>query len=117
MFEQGETKRKRGSATTLALLVGLLLGLSGGGAQAQSDPNTTRLDNGKIQRLASGVRATSRVDNNGPDDEAAPILPAGPTMVTELVSARPAAPTAPVALAATSLDPHFHYRARAPPAA
>lgn len=118
MFEQGETQRKRGSVTALALLVGLLLGIPGSGAHPQLDPNTARLANGKIERAASGLRAPSRPDDNGTDDEASPgLLRSPPAVVTELVSARPAAQARPVAFAAASTDPHFHYRARAPPAA
>jgi hypothetical protein len=118
LFEHGETQRKRGSVKALALLVGLLLGISGGGIQAQPDPGSTRLDNGRIQRLAPSLRAASRSDDSGLDDEASPALSSpSPTVVTELVSARPAAQTVPAAFAATSLDARFHYHARAPPAA
>ncbi|MDQ8755055.1 hypothetical protein RCO27_02330 [Sphingosinicella sp. LHD-64] len=118
MFEQGESARKRGSVTVLALLVGLLLGLSGSGVQPQSDPNTARLGNGKILRLATGLRIAGRPDDNGTNDEASPALPPPPpTVVTELVSVRPAARVAQTAFAAASLDPQFHYQARAPPAA
>lgn len=119
MFEQGKSKRKQGPVTVLALLFGLLLGFSGtGGGQLQSAPNTARLGNGEILRIASNLRTVSRSDDNGPDDEAAPaLLSPPPRIVTELVLVRPAAPLAQTAVSSASLDPQFHYHARAPPAA
>lgn len=118
MVEPGEMRRKRGSVTALALLVGLLLGVPGGSAQPQPGPGSAHFDNGKILRFASSLRAANRFDDQGPGDEAPQAsLPPPPTAVTELVSARPAAAAAQRALLAIPLDPQFRYRARAPPAA
>jgi hypothetical protein len=116
--EPGETKRKRGSVTALALLVGLLLGVPASGAQPQPGSGSAHFDNGKILRFASSLRAANRLDDHGPGDEASQVsLPPPTAAVTELGSVRPAAAISRAALPTTPFDPQFRYHARAPPAA
>ncbi|MFN3725306.1 MAG: hypothetical protein ACK4SZ_03270 [Allosphingosinicella sp.] len=117
MAEEVESKRKQGPVTVLTLLFGLLIGLSGPGAQLQTDPGQTRLGNGEIARTASGLRLSSRSSNDNPDDSKLALVPPAPLVVTELVLGRPATTTAPAAANAAALAPHVHYYARAPPAA
>lgn len=116
MFEHDEPRRKQGRVTVLALLFGLLLGFSGSGP-LQPDPGRARLGNAEVLRVAS-LRVAGRFDHDGQDDRAAAaLLAAPPRIVTELVSVRPA--EAAVAAVAGFAPParHFHYQARAPPAA
>ncbi len=117
MIEHQESKRKQGPVTVLALLFGLLLGFSGGGAAPQFDSNTARLGNGEI-RLAANARIGTRSGEDRPDKDDAPALLAStPRIVTELVSVRPAATAADAVVPATAFAARFHYHARAPPAA
>ena len=117
MSERVETKGKQGPVTVLTLLVGLLLGLAGSGAQLQPDPTQTRLGTGEIIRTASGLRLGGRSSDDNPEDSKLALVPPAPQVVTELVSVRPATATVTAAANAAALAPHFHYRARAPPAA
>ena len=117
MAEKVETKGKQGPVTVLTLLFGLLIGLSGPGAQLQTDPGTARLGAGEVVRTTSGLRLGSRSSDDNPDDQGLALVPPAPRIVTELVSVRPAAATVPAAANAAALAPHLHYQARAPPAA
>ena len=117
MSERVETKGRQGPVTVLTLLFGLLIGLSGPGAQLQPDPASTRLGNGEVIRAAAGLRAPSRASDENPDDAKLALVPPAPRVVTELASVRPAAATVPAAANAAALAPQFHYQARAPPAA
>ena len=117
MSERVETKGKQGPVTVLTLLFGLLLGLSGPGAQLQPDPATPRLGNGEVIRAASGLRTASRSSDDKRDDAKLALVPPAPRVVTALVSIRPATTTAPAAANAAALAPRLHYHARAPPAA
>jgi hypothetical protein len=115
--EEVKLKRKQGPVTVLTLLFGLLIGLSGPGAQLQPDPGSARLGNGEVIRTASGLRLGGRSSDGNPDDARLALVPPAPQVVTQLVSVRPAAATVTAAANATALAPHFHYQARAPPAA
>ena len=117
MSERVETKGKQGPVTVLTLLFGLLLGLSGPGAQLQPDPASARLGNGEVIRTASGLRAATRSSDDNPDQAKLALVPPAPQVVTELASVRPAAAPVPAAANAAALAPRVHYRARAPPAA
>jgi hypothetical protein len=117
VFEPSESKRKQRPVTVLAILFGLLVGLSGG-TPTRFDSSTARLGNGEILRTAAGLRGGARSGEDRPDrDDATALLPSAPRIVTELVSVRPATPAVAAIGRSASLDPQFHYRARAPPAA
>ena len=117
MAEEVESRRKQGPVTVLTLLFGLLIGLSGPGAQLQPDPAQARLGNGEVIRTASGLRLASRSSNDNSDDARLALVPPAPQVVTELVSVRPATAPAPAAANAAARATLVHYRARAPPAA
>ncbi|MDB5667827.1 MAG: hypothetical protein JWL74_777 [Alphaproteobacteria bacterium] len=117
MAQEVESKRKQGPVTVLTLLFGLLLGFAGPGAQLQSDSGQARLGTGEVIRTASGLRIASRSSDDNPDHSGLALVPPVPRVVTELVSVHPAAATVPVAANPAALARHFHYQARAPPAA
>ena len=117
MSEKVETKGRQGPVTVLTLLFGLLIGLSGPGAQLQPDPGQARLGTGEVIRAASGLRVSGRSRDDNPDDTRLALVSTAPQVVTELVSVRPATTQVSAAANAAALAPHFHYHARAPPAA
>ena len=117
MSEQVETKGRQGPVTVLTLLFGLLIGLSGSGAQLQPDPGQARLGNGEVIRVAAGLRTAGRSSDDNPDDSRLALVPPAPRVVTELASVRPAAASLPAFVLEAPSAPHLHYDARAPPAA
>lgn len=116
MFEHDEPRRRQGRVTVLALLFGLLLGFSGSGP-LQPESGNARLGNAEVLRVAN-LRVAARSDDDGQDEQAsAMLLAAPPRIVTELVSLRPAGSPVQALARVAPLIPHFHYQARAPPAA
>ena len=104
--------------TVLTLLFGLLLGFAGGtGVPLQADPSAAQLTFGESLRRSASLR-TARPGEERPDaDDATALLPTPPSVVTELLSLRPAAAASPSASSATFADRQVPYQARAPPAA
>lgn len=115
MVDGEDLKRKRGTATVLALLVSFLFGYAPAQAQSQAD-RSARLGPAEIVKRAVPLRATARSEADDTDSEEA-LLPPPPRIVTERSAVRPAGDT-PRAIGCNPSRPTpLAYRARAPPAA
>jgi hypothetical protein len=113
VIDGNEAGRKRGAVTVLALFVGLLFGAV---PTAQAGPDgRAQLGSPDLGKRGAPLRTSIRAQSDDRDTDSA-TLPPAPTIVTESLSARPAA--APFSTGwSPGPRPRFAaYRARAPPA-
>lgn len=102
----------------LFVLFGLLLNVATAtGAQLDRDPRAARLGNSEVVRTASSARLAGREDDGSDQGDALATLPPAPNIVSLAATSYPSGASRIAAAAARPLDPHFRYRARAPPAA
>lgn len=114
MVEGVELKRRSGTVTVLALLVGFLLSSAPSVAQSATDARSTSLGSPELVKRASILRTAARASSD--DSEARIALPPPPAIVTHAAASRPAGTTSSLLQAGAPQPRVSSYRARAPPA-
>lgn len=112
MIEGDDTKRKPGAVTVLALLVSFLFAAT---PAAQARPaGPIQLGSSEQSKQTPQLRTSIRSQDDRDGDSIA--LPPAPTIVTETLCARPAAPLCSTGWSSGPRPSLHAYRARAPPA-
>lgn len=110
-----QTRKGRGTATVLALLVSFLLGSAPAAAQAGFDQNS-RLSPTELAKRGTTTRHAPRAEADDPGPDVA-LLPPQPRVRTEAGATRPSAGFLPIFRDGQAGERLLAYRARAPPAA
>ena len=113
MIDGREMKRKPGAVTVLALLVSFLFAAA---PAAQATPaSRAQLGSAEQVKHVAPLRSSIRSQSDDGDGDSI-LLPPAPTIVTESVCARPAAPLCSTGWSSGPRLSLTAYRARAPPA-